>query len=187
MLNFPDVQLTVTDEACTLTSNVPLTTLASAVVGGGFQRTYTILNRYVQRNYNCADPAGDLRSFAGKDSFVGMLTGVQMRHVRVVTLRHEDLTVASVITAGVGNAMAAGVSEPVPLLPGTINVVVLIDASPRWSTRSSQPPRPRPARYWPTRCARRRATRRRAHRPTPSSLPALSAARLCHTRDPRPG
>ena len=46
MLNFPDVQLTVTDEACTLTSNVPLTTLASAVVGGGFQRTYTILNRY---------------------------------------------------------------------------------------------------------------------------------------------
>ena len=27
MLNFPDVQLTVTDEACTLTSNVPLTTV----------------------------------------------------------------------------------------------------------------------------------------------------------------
>jgi adenosylcobinamide hydrolase len=129
MLDFPGVQLTVTDDACTFTSDVPLTTLASAVVGGGFQRTRTILNRYVQRNYNCADPAGDLHSFAREDSFVGMLTGVQMRHVRAVTLRHEDLTVASVITAGVGNAMAAGVSEPVPLLPGTINIVVLIDAN----------------------------------------------------------
>ncbi|SRR6266487_532324 len=129
MLDFPGVQLTVTNEACTLTSDFPLTTLASSVVGGGFQRTRTIINRYVQRDYNCADPAGDLRSFAREESFVGMLTGVQMRHVRAVTLRHEGLTVASVITAGVSNAMAAGVNQPVPLLPGTINIVVLIDAS----------------------------------------------------------
>ncbi|HEV2659122.1 MAG TPA: adenosylcobinamide amidohydrolase, partial [Ktedonobacteraceae bacterium] len=38
-------------------------------------------------------------------------------------------TVASVITAGVSNAVAAGVSEPAPLLLSTINIVVLIDAS----------------------------------------------------------
>ncbi len=132
MLDFPGVSLTITDEAYVLSSATLLTTLASAVVGGGFQQTCTIINRYVQRNYSHADPANDLQHFAAihhlEKPLVGMMTGVQMKYAQTFTLRDDAITVASVITAGISNAMAAGLSEPVPLLPGTINIALLIDA-----------------------------------------------------------
>ncbi len=133
MLNFPAVRLTITDDAYILSAETPLTTLSSAVVGGGFQQSRAILNRHVPLNYDCSDPVSDLQQFASAlnitDLFVGMLTGVPMSGTRVVNARDEDLSVSSIITAGVSNAVTSGVSKPVSLTPGTINMVVLVDAN----------------------------------------------------------
>jgi adenosylcobinamide hydrolase len=132
VLDFPGVSIAITDEAFILSSERPLATVSSAVVGGGFQQVHTIINRHVAHNYNCADPVTDLQHFARElelqQPFIGMLTGVPIHGTRTVTLCHEDLTVASIITAGISNAVTSGVSEPVPFVVGTINITVLIDA-----------------------------------------------------------
>jgi adenosylcobinamide hydrolase len=133
MLDFPGMSMTRTDDACILSSNTALCTLSSAVVGGGFLQTRTIINRHVPHNYNGSDPASDLQRFAAavgcEELFVGMMTGVPMTHMQSATARHGDATVASVITAGLGNVVASGLSKPTHCLPGTINIVVLIDAN----------------------------------------------------------
>ncbi|GCE03336.1 adenosylcobinamide amidohydrolase [Dictyobacter aurantiacus] len=133
MLDFPGVTMTLTDEACWLLSETGLLTLSSAVVGGGFQSVRLVLNRHVSRDYDCRQPALDLQRFARQvawnEPFIGLLTGVPINGTRCVTQRSDDLTVASVITAGVSNAMTAGISTPVVFTPGTINMVVFVDAN----------------------------------------------------------
>jgi iron complex transport system ATP-binding protein len=132
MMDFPGVRMTMTDEVCILTSYRALLSLSSAVVGGGLQPTRLILNRHVPRNYMCDQPVLDFYKFAERlqitEPFVGLMTGVPMHGTRIVTLRSVDITITAMITAGVGNALTAGVSEPVPFIPGTINIVVLVDA-----------------------------------------------------------
>ncbi|HTI15943.1 MAG TPA: adenosylcobinamide amidohydrolase [Dictyobacter sp.] len=131
-LDFPGAEILLSDDAYIVTSRNAWYTVSSAVVGGGFQSTHTIINRHVPRNYYCTSPAQDLQGFAlslhVREPFVGMLTGVPIDGTRIVTLRQDDITVASIITAGVGNAVTSGVSEPLPFVPGTINITVLVDA-----------------------------------------------------------
>jgi iron complex transport system ATP-binding protein len=131
ILDFPPVTLESNDAALIVRSEKPLFTLASAVVGGGFSHVHTIINRHVNKSYDCADPAHDLHEFAAAQGitgeFVGLLTAVWMRKAQTVTIRDGDLTVCALITAGVSNACAAGLSQPQYVQPGTINSIVLID------------------------------------------------------------
>ncbi len=60
--------------------------------------------------------------------FVGLMTAVYLDKAQICTLKHADLTVSAVITAGVGNATAAGLSQPAFATHGTINIILLIDA-----------------------------------------------------------
>ncbi|NDJ63131.1 MAG: adenosylcobinamide amidohydrolase, partial [Chloroflexi bacterium] len=48
---------------------------------------------------------------------------------RSVTLRVGELTVCAVMTAGVSNAVAAGLNEPQSVQAGTINIVILVDGN----------------------------------------------------------
>jgi adenosylcobinamide hydrolase len=131
-LDFPGVVLTRTAEVLILYSQQPLTVLSSAVVGGGVVRVRYLLNRHVHRDYHCLDPVADLVAFARNqgisEAFVGQMTAVSLQKARVVTLRAETLTVATVLTAGVNNATTPGWSSPVTPRPGTINMILLIDA-----------------------------------------------------------
>lgn len=133
MLDFPAVLLVVTNEAYILSAETPLSTLSSTIVGGGFQHSHAILNRHVPFDYDCSDPGNDLLQFAHgvgvSNPFIGMMTGVPMSGTRVVNVRDNNLAVSSVVTAGVSNAITSGVSKPAALRPGTINVVVLVDAN----------------------------------------------------------
>ncbi len=116
MLDFPGMNMTRTDDACILSSKTALFTLSSAVVGGGFLQTRTIINHRVPYDYNCSDPASDLQRFAAavgcEGLFVGMMTGVPMTAAKSVTAHHGDIAIASVITAGLGNAVASELSKP---------------------------------------------------------------------------
>jgi iron complex transport system ATP-binding protein len=130
-LDFPQVALETDDSVLIVRSEVPLVTLSSAVVGGGFGRVHAVVNRHVNKGYDCDDPARDLREFALKrgivGEFVGLLTAVWMRKARTLTVREGDLTVSALITARVSNACAAGLSQPQHVEPGTINIMVFVD------------------------------------------------------------
>jgi iron complex transport system ATP-binding protein len=131
-LDFPGMTVEQDAAALVLHSEQPLHVLSSAVVGGGFVQTQTIINLHVDKHYDCSDPIRDLHCFAagrGIADFVGLLTAVWMHKARSVTLRAGDLTVCAVITAGVSNAVAAGLDEPQTVQAGTINTVILVDGN----------------------------------------------------------
>ena len=131
-LDFPGVTLEIDRDALILRSARPLRCLSSAIVGGGMTDVCAILNRHVDKGYDHRDPTGDLIAYArgrGIDgAFVGLMTAVQLKESRAATLCEDDLVVAAVVTAGVRNATAAGMSLPYTLRPGTINVILLADA-----------------------------------------------------------
>lgn len=131
-LNFPGVQATATAEAITLYSPTSLQTLSSAVCGGGFGQTHYIVNRYVTKSYASADPVTDLKQFARGEGiaepFVGLMTAVTLAKAQVASQHNGELTVAAIITAGLSNATVAGITPPATLRPGTINLILLIDA-----------------------------------------------------------
>jgi adenosylcobinamide amidohydrolase len=131
-LDFPDVVLTRTTEVLLVYSQQPLTVLSSAVVGGGMVRVRYLLNRHVHRDYHCLDPVADLVAFARRqgisEAFMGQMTAVSLQKAQAITLRTETLTVATVVTAGLSNATTPGLSTPVTPGPGTINMILLIDA-----------------------------------------------------------
>lgn len=129
-VDFPKITVEQDSEAIVLRSAQPLQVLSSAVVGGGLTQTQAIINRHVNKNYVCDDPIQDLHDFAaerGIEQFVGLLTAVWMHQARSITLRNADITVCSIITAGVSNAAAAGLTQPQSFHAGTINMIVLVD------------------------------------------------------------
>jgi iron complex transport system ATP-binding protein len=131
-LDFPGVVITRTAEVLVVHSQQPLTVLSSAVVGGGLARVRYLLNRHVHHDYNCLEPEADLVAFARSrgigEAFVGLMTAVSLEKARVVTRRAACLTVAAVVTAGLSNATTPGLSSPATPGPGTINMILLIDA-----------------------------------------------------------
>jgi iron complex transport system ATP-binding protein len=131
-LDFPGVVLTCTPEVCIVRSQQLLEVLSSAVVGGGLTRARYLLNRHVHRDYNCDEPAAEFIAFARErgitETFVGQMTAVSLQKVRVMTLHADGLTVAAIVTAGVTNATVPGLSPPATIGPGTINMMLLIDA-----------------------------------------------------------
>jgi adenosylcobinamide hydrolase len=131
-VSFPGITLDLDRDALTLHSARPLRCLSSAIVGGGTREVCTILNRHVDKSYAHSDPAGELVAYARargiERAFVGLMTAVQLIDARAVTQREGDLVVVAVVTAGVSNATAPGVSPPYTQRPGTINVILLADA-----------------------------------------------------------
>lgn len=109
-----------------------MTTVSSSFFGGGFRRSRHILNAYVPLNYCSDTPADDLRAIGARhgitEPFVGLLTAVPMRKARMAFVESDGLRAGVVATAGVGNATSAGVSQPYESTPGTINIIVLLDA-----------------------------------------------------------
>jgi iron complex transport system ATP-binding protein len=56
------------------------------------------------------------------------MTAAYLDGVQTVTLQEDKLTVAAVVTAGLSNPAAAGLSPPAVLGPGTINLILLVAA-----------------------------------------------------------
>jgi len=129
----PGIIIHETPEAVHVQSREMLTTLSSSFFGGGFRRVRHILNAKVAEDY-CSDaPAADLRAIAARcgvrDPFVGLLTAVPLRKARSVFSAEGGLRVGALVTAGVSNATSAGISRPCEAKPGTINIILLLDAT----------------------------------------------------------
>jgi iron complex transport system ATP-binding protein len=130
-LGFPNVTATQNEAAIILRSQLPLQILSSAVVGGGLVRARYILNCHVRKGYCHPYPAADLAAMAHglgiEEPFVGMMTAARLHKARTTVLQ-EEITVAAIVTAGLSNPSAPGLSPPVIFQPGTINAILLIDA-----------------------------------------------------------
>ncbi len=87
---------------------------------------------HVPRGYACPWPVGDLEGMARTlgvvEPFVGLMTAASLERARVVVERDEDVVVVAVVTVGLGNPIAAGVTEVFQAAPGTINIILLIEA-----------------------------------------------------------
>ena len=120
------------DKVIHIRSEFPLNTLSSAIIGGGFSRTRHILNAHVDKNFNAPNPKNWLRSLAARldihESFIGLMTAVKLSKARIIFLESDDLGVSALVTAGVRNASAAGVTPPFSSKPGTINIILLLNA-----------------------------------------------------------
>ena len=131
-LDFPGVTARRSAEAIVLQSESPLDILASAVVGGGITRSRYIINRHVDKHYHHPDPGQDLQNFAQgygiAEPFVGLMTAAYLDRAQTVTVHHQELTVTAVVTAGLSNPIAAGLSPPAKLMPGTITLILLLNA-----------------------------------------------------------
>jgi adenosylcobinamide hydrolase len=131
-LGFPNVTATQSEAAIILHSQQPLQILSSAVVGGGFIRARYILNCHVRKGYCHPHPATDLAAMAQSlgvvEPFVGMMTAARMHAARTTVLQEEEVTVAAIVTAGLSNPSTPGLSPPATSKPGTINLILLVDA-----------------------------------------------------------
>lgn len=131
-IDIPGITIDEKPEAVHVQSREMLTTLSSSFFGGGFRRVRHILNAKVAEDYCSVAPAADLRGIAARcgvsDPFVGLLTAVPLRKARLVFSGEGGLRVGVLATAGVSNATSAGVSRPCESRPGTINIILLLDA-----------------------------------------------------------
>jgi adenosylcobinamide hydrolase len=134
-MNIPihSISISQTPEVIHVRSESPLTVLSSAIVGSGFRRVSHILNAHVDKDYNSTNPKADLRALAHRcgveGSFVGLLTAVYLRKARLAFFEEDGLSVGALITAGVGNAASAGITQPYRPRAGTINIILLLDAN----------------------------------------------------------
>ncbi|MBD2846783.1 adenosylcobinamide amidohydrolase [Paenibacillus sp. IB182496] len=116
-----------------------LRTLSSAVCNGGLRESSAWVNWGVPLSYNCADPEGDARAALrrwGYDTAQApvLLTAASLRRASVVEAERGGLTALCCTTAGVGNAARAGApmsaqQREQAYRPGTINTMLLVDAS----------------------------------------------------------
>jgi adenosylcobinamide amidohydrolase len=131
----PGVRYSISDGLLRVTSDRDLMMLSSAVVGGGSLTCRDIVNLHVGKGYASDRPEDDLRVAARKAGiavpFVGLMTAAYVERAGVALQGSSGLRVACVATAGATNATQAGREEPGKLLPipGTINIVVLVDGS----------------------------------------------------------
>jgi len=108
--------------------------ISSAIYGGGFVQLDHIVNRYVDKYYDCSDPINDMSNFMAAHSYphessAGLMTAVKLKYTSIREERSEQASILCCTTAGVGNAARAGASRTTfaAYQPGTINIILIID------------------------------------------------------------
>src|SRR5215472_14417294 len=121
-------------DAVVLTSACPLTTLSSAVCGGGLVTACAIVNLHVALDDPCTDPASILGAYVRgqgvPEPYVGLLTGAWTEHATVGEEDGAGMPTFAVATVGLSNRVAAGRAPVTPWTHGTINTIVVVDANP---------------------------------------------------------
>ncbi len=117
-----------------LQAPLPLRTMSSGVVGAGTGWHQTFVNRHVDKDYHCDDFRSDMLDFLKNHQFdpsttVGMMTAVILEDVSYRFIEDDGYSVLVVVTAGVGNAVDASMSDShkFELVPGTINTWIFVN------------------------------------------------------------
>jgi adenosylcobinamide hydrolase len=125
-------------EAVVVRSREALTVLSSAVAGGGLSTARTVVNLHVPKNWQpsargVAGWKAALDDFVARRAlpgpYVGLCTSAWTEHAEVAFEGGGDLGALALVSVGLGNPIAAGVSRAVPMAaPSTINTIVVVDA-----------------------------------------------------------
>ena len=105
--------------------------LSSAVLGGGLRRSRYIVNRSVPNGWNAADPVADMKTYLRglglePNDCTGLLTSVPLSELQQCRVHRDAWQVEAFVTAGVGNAAAAGTNIYTGNTPGTINLILVV-------------------------------------------------------------
>lgn len=119
-----------------LRADAPLTTLSSALIGGGLGSARDFCNFYVDKDYAGHAPADDLGRWLGErkikpDDAIAMMTAVKLKYAAMhsAPLGNRENAVLALVTAGSGNAVDITAEGTDPRrVAGTINVFVFVDA-----------------------------------------------------------
>ena len=138
----PGITVTFGPRAVRVSSEAPLAVLSTAVVGGGLDELREILNVHVDDKYDGEQPEEDLAAVAAelgiRERFVGLMTAAYTEYARCAVESLDEVTVAAVVSIGLSNTSCAGVTPPIAAGPaggaaapgpGTINVILLVDAA----------------------------------------------------------
>jgi iron complex transport system ATP-binding protein len=128
--------VSASNEMIVVRTSQPFKVLSSALVGAGFRWATTFVNRHVSLDYRCDCAQEEMKAYLRAHQFdvqwtIGMMTAVQLEDAAYVSLADESFRLFTVVTAGVGNAVDSANAwrrDDVLLVPGTINILVLIDA-----------------------------------------------------------
>lgn len=125
------VSVAIGPEAVHVRSARPLSVLSSAVLGGGTCTATDIVNVHVDKDYDGDSPADDIRVFARTrdvdGGLIGLMTAAETQFACLEEADGHGLRVAAVVSMGLSNVHAAGVTPPAPPPPGTINAIVVVD------------------------------------------------------------
>jgi len=128
------IDVLVDGEAVVVRARTPLRVVSSAAVGGGIGQARAVVNLHVPKNYQCADPEADVARFCRERGiagpWVGLLTSAWTEKAELSIEAAHGITVLAVVTVGLGNPVAAGVSPVAAGRPSTINTIVVIDGDP---------------------------------------------------------
>lgn len=132
MATIEGVDVEIGPEAVVVTAAAPLTVLSSAVTGGGLGRARSIVNLHVDKSCPWEGAEVRLDAFAARRGlpapWVGLLTAAWTEHARVGAEHARGVGALVVVTVGLSNPIAAGVSAGAGVLPGTINTIAVVDA-----------------------------------------------------------
>jgi adenosylcobinamide amidohydrolase len=121
-------------EAAVVVAARRLRVLSSAVHLGGFAEARAILNVHVGKDDPCGNPSRTIDAFARRAAvpgpWVGFLTGAATERAVIVTEAIEGCAAMAVVTVGLGNPVAAGLSPIARCEASTINMIVVVDADP---------------------------------------------------------
>jgi adenosylcobinamide hydrolase len=128
------VTVEVGAEAVVVVAARRLRVLSSAVHLGGFAEARAILNVHVGKDDSCGDPSRTIDAFARRAAlpgpWVGLLTGAATGRAVIVTEATEGCAAMAVVTVGLSNPVAAGLSPIARWEASTINMIVVVDADP---------------------------------------------------------
>jgi adenosylcobinamide hydrolase len=126
--------------AVVVRSQEPLTTISSALAGGGVSAARAIVNLHVPKNFCPVSRDGreeweaPLAEFARRSGipspYVGLLTSAWTEHAELAQAEAHGLAALALVTVGLGNPIAAGLTAAAPAAPSTINTILVVDAAP---------------------------------------------------------
>jgi adenosylcobinamide hydrolase len=132
------VRMLLKDNVIAVVSDSELSVVSGAIHNGGFRRTRAIVNAEVPDSYGDRrlhdDPIAFVLASARKldvpPDFVGMVTAAKVNKFSLVKKQAGGLAVSVVATAGCSHSESAGEKIVVEEIPGTINVIVVVDGDP---------------------------------------------------------
>jgi len=134
----PGLRVEIGSEAVVLIAEAALHVASTAVVNGGLGAARTIVNLHVSKDDPCADPAAMLDTYVDRAGLarpcVGLLTAARTARAMTASAASATVRALAIVTVGLSNPCSAGLTAVAPPAahprPGTINVVVVVDADP---------------------------------------------------------